>query len=501
MASGKLNAITSSHFVTLTLSQLLPSESHGLPAATPISGITADSRAVGEGFMFFAISGVKEDGAAYVPQALENGASVIVAGHGAKIPPQALSRTIFVKEPRKALAAAAKAFYAPYPSTIMAVTGTNGKTSVVSFLRQIWESCGIPAASLGTTGLVSPKGVREGNLTTPDPVTLFRTLSELKAEGVEHVAMEASSHGLDQARLEGVTLRAAGFTNLSRDHLDYHATMEAYLSAKLGLFERHLGENAPAVIFADTDYGQRVMDEVSFRGKPVFSVGEKGEFIKLTGVKVDVEGMCQHLSLIHGSKSYEVRLPLVGHFQIDNALVAAGMALSTPCDAEKVFAALEGLFGARGRLECVARTGDDVAIFVDYAHTPDAVLIACEALRPFARGRLICVLGAGGDRDPGKRPLMGKAASEGADIVIVTDDNPRSEDPALIRQAVMVGAEGAIEIAGRSEAIMEAVMMAEPGDIVLLAGKGHETGQTIMGVTYPFSDHDEAIRAVEARGA
>jgi len=473
-----------------------------LPIApdTRVHGLEADSRKVEAGFVFFAIAGVAMDGAAFIPQALQKGAVLIVAEKGAKVPDEAMSKTLFVDNVRMTLAQTAKAFYAPQPACLMAITGTNGKTSVACFLRQIWALCGLPAASIGTTGLDSPKGHQPGNLTTPDPITLFRTFADLKSDGVEHVAMEASSHGLHQSRLEGVVLKAAGFTNLSRDHLDYHKGMQDYFAAKMLLFEKHLGKNAPAVVFADTAYGQAVMEHVSRLGHPVWDVGAAGQFITLKSL--EIEGYAQKLLLEHEGKTYDVLLKLVGRFQAENALVAAGLALASGLPAAQVFAALNQIEGAVGRLQLGAQkpaSQGGAGVFIDYAHTPDAVVTACEALKPFVTGRLICLLGAGGDRDAGKRPLMGQAAAEHADVVIVTDDNPRSEDPAAIRAQVMAGAgDKAIEIAGRANAILQAVRMAKAGDLVLLAGKGHETGQTITGVTHPFSDLAEAKKAVEA---
>jgi UDP-N-acetylmuramyl-tripeptide synthetase len=461
----------------------------GLPGLdVEVSGLAVDSRKVEPGDVFFALAGAKDDGARYIHQAVERGARAIVAEHG----PEGLGGTLLVEVPdaRAALAHAASRFYPDRPGTIVAVTGTSGKTSVAAFVRQIWANLGLEAASLGTIGVVSRPVQIYGSLTTPDPITLHQTLARLAQAGVTHLAMEASSHGLDQKRLDGVTPAAAGFTNLSRDHMDYHATEEDYLAAKLRLFRDLLPKGAPAVIDADSAVAPRVIASV---GAP-FTVGEKGEGIRL--VSAVREGFSTRLKLVHAGRTYETLLPLPGDFQVSNALVAAGLCIASGSRAEGAFAALEKLEGAPGRIE---RIGDKngAPVFVDYAHKPDALEKALAALRPFVAGRLIVVFGCGGDRDPGKRPMMGEIATRAADVVIVTDDNPRSENPAAIRAAILAAAPGAREIGDRAEAIRAGVAILAPGDALVIAGKGHETGQIVGDRVLPFSDADEARAALE----
>ncbi len=472
------------------LGELLPDA--GLTAEQrriPIYGITADSRAVEPGFLFAALPGVKADGIAFAKSAADKGAAAIV---GTRAPDEALD-AVFVRVPdaRAALAGIAARFYPRQPKTIVAVTGTNGKTSVASFVRQIWAALGHPAASVGTVGLVSPKGEEYSNLTTPDPVALHRLVDRLAGEGVTHLALEASSHGLDQHRLDGLRLTAGAFTNLTRDHLDYHATFEDYRDAKLKLFTTLLPKKAPAVIAADGPGAGDFIAAARARGLKLITVGAHGLGIHL--LDVEQAGFAQKLTVRHAEEDYTLTLPLAGAFQIENALVAAGLAIATGGKPAKVFAALENLQGAKGRLERVGERNGAV-VLVDYAHTPDALGNALDALRPYARGRLIVVFGAGGDRDPGKRPLMGEVAAAKADAVIVTDDNPRSEEPAKIRAAILAAAPGAREIGGRGAAIDTAVKELMPGDVLLVAGKGHETGQIVGDEVLPFSDH-EAIRA------
>lgn len=460
--------------------------------ALEVSGVTADSRAVAPGFLFFALAGAKADGLQYAAQALAAGAVAIVGEHA---PSGDLAGAPFipVDDARKKLSLAAAALYPRQPENIVAVTGTSGKTSVADFTRQIFAFCGLAAASLGTIGVIKPSGAVYGSLTTPDPVTLHKTLDALAAEGVTHLALEASSHGLDQRRLDGVRLKAAAFTNLSRDHLDYHAGLEDYFSAKLRLFGALLQPGQPAVVAADGDFSARVIDVCRARGLRVFSVGAKGKGIRLTAI--EPEGFSLRLELAHEGRTFRVKLPLAGGFQAENALVAAGLALVIGCPAEQVFAALEHLRGAPGRLEFVgAKSG--APVFVDYAHKPDALEKALAALKPFARKKLIVVFGCGGDRDAGKRPIMGEIATRGADVVIVTDDNPRGEDAGRIRAEILAAAPGAREIAGRAAAIREGVALLREGDVLLIAGKGHETGQIVGGQVLPFSDHDEARAAL-----
>ncbi|HLI21906.1 MAG TPA: UDP-N-acetylmuramoyl-L-alanyl-D-glutamate--2,6-diaminopimelate ligase, partial [Stellaceae bacterium] len=403
---------------------------------------------------------------------------------------------IEVADARRALALAAARFFPSQPETIVAITGTSGKTSVAAFTRQIWLALGHSAASLGTIGLVSPSGATSGALTTPDPVKLHQTLDDLARSGVTHLALEASSHGLDQRRLDGVRLAAGAFTNLSRDHLDYHAGMEEYLAAKLRLFEHLLAPNRPAVIDADSDAAGRVIAASLARGLKVVSVGRNGNFLRL--LDSVAEDFATRLAIEHEGRTYRVNLPLAGDFQAKNALVAAGLALATGGAPDRVFASLEKLEGAPGRLELVGRRRN-APIFVDYAHKPDALDKALRALRPLVRKNLVVVFGCGGDRDPGKRPIMGEVAARLADEVIVTDDNPRSEDPAAIRRAILAGAKAISgaeisEIGDRGQAIAHAVGALQEGDVLLIAGKGHETGQIVGDRTLPFSDQ-QCVRA------
>ena len=457
-----------------------------------VTGLTADSRAVKPGFIFFAVAGAKTDGLAFAEKALAAGALFVIGDRRA--PPAIASHYLRVPDARAALSLAAALFYPRQPENIVAVTGTSGKTSVADFTRQIFASCGFPAASLGTIGVIKPSGAVYGSLTTPDPLTLHKTLDALAGEGVTHLAMEASSHGLDQRRLDGVKIRAAGFTNLSRDHLDYHSGLEDYFAAKLRLFTDLLPQGATAVIAADGDHADKVIAACEARVAKTFTVGAKGQGIKLADVAAD--GFDQLLTLVHAGVTRKIRLPLAGAFQAENALVAAGLALAAGAPAEKVFAALENLKGAPGRLE---RVGDrnGAPVFVDYAHKPDALEKALAALKPFAKNRLILVFGCGGDRDAGKRPIMGEIATRGADLVIVTDDNPRSEQPAGIRAQILANAPGAREIGDRAQAIRAGVAELRPGDALLIAGKGHETGQIVGAKILPFSDHDQARAALK----
>jgi UDP-N-acetylmuramoyl-L-alanyl-D-glutamate--2,6-diaminopimelate ligase len=465
--------------------------------ALAITGLSADSRGVKPGFLFVAVPGTKADGAAFIPQAIAAGAVAVLAER----PPAQLAEGIalvLVPDVRRALALAAAKFFARQPQVIAAVTGTSGKTSVAAFTRQIWGALGHKAASIGTVGLVTPDREVYGSLTTPDPVELHRTLDALAGAGITHLALEASSHGLDQHRLDGVRVTVASFTNLSRDHLDYHPTLEAYLAAKLILFSRIVRRDGAAVIAADTPEAATVAAAARRRGLDVMTVGRAGDGIRL--LDAAIEGFAQTLRLAHAGKTYNVRLPLVGGFQVENALVAAGQAIASGAEPAAAFAALEHLEGAKGRLELVGRR-HGAPIFVDYAHKPDALAKAIAALRPYVRGRLVVVFGAGGDRDHGKRPLMGAIAAEAADRVIVTDDNPRSEEPAKIRAAILAAAPGAIEIGERREAIRRAVAELAAGDVLLIAGKGHETGQIIGKQTLPFSDHEAVAAALGENAA
>ena len=431
-----------------------------------------------------------------MPQAIAAGAAAVMAERKAEVPAQVAF--IQVANARRALALAAAAFFARQPQTIAAVTGTSGKTSVVAFTRQIWAALGQQAASIGTIGVVSPRGEQYGSLTTPDPIELHRTLDRLVGEGVTHLALEASSHGLDQHRLDGVRVTAGAFTNLSRDHLDYHPTIEAYLAAKLRLFEALIAPGGTAVIGVDDCYAGQVVAAASKRGLKIMTVGEQGDDIKLLGGEID--GFAQVVRIAHGGREYKIKLPLVGGFQVQNAAIAAGLAIATGSDAARVFAALEKLQGAKGRLD-LAGTKNGAPIFIDYAHKPDALKKALEALRPYAKGKLVVVFGAGGDRDTGKRPIMGRIAVENADRVIVTDDNPRSEQPAAIRAAILAEAKGAAEIGDRAQAIRAGIAELKSGDVLLIAGKGHETGQIVGGRVLEFSDHDAVAAALRGQVA
>ena len=482
----------------MKLRDLLPEAAIGArQAVIEVAGITADSRKIKPGFLFVAVSGAKTDGAHFARQAVAAGAVGVMAEQR----PDGLPDTIVfvpVKNARRALALAAANFYPRQPASIAAVTGTSGKTSVAAFTRQIWSTLGHQAASIGTVGVVSPKGERYGSLTTPDPVELHRTLDQLSGEGVTHLALEASSHGLDQHRLDGVRISAGAFTNLSRDHLDYHPTIEAYLTAKLRLFEDLIVTGGTAVVGIDDCYAGQIVEAARTRRLKVLTVGEHGEDIKLTGGSID--GFAQVVGMTHGGRTYRVRLPLVGAFQVQNAGLAAGVAIATGAEPAQAFAALENLTGAKGRLELVGNR-NGAPIFIDYAHKPDALKKALESLRPYASGRLTLVFGAGGDRDTGKRPIMGRVAVEGADRVIVTDDNPRSENPAQIRAAILADAPSAVEIGDRAEAIRKAITDLKAGDVLLIAGKGHETGQIVGDRVLPFSDHDAVATALQGRVA
>ena len=467
--------------------------------AIAVTGLAVDSRVVKPGDLFFALSGSRTDGARFVDAAIAAGAVAVAGDH----PLQGLSVPfVATPNPRRALALAAARFFPLQPAVIAAVTGTSGKTSVAAFTRQIWQRLGHCAASIGTIGLVSPKRTVYGSLTTPDPVALHRQLDEIAREGVTHLAFEASSHGLDQFRLDGVRIAAGGFTNLSRDHMDYHPDVAHYLNAKLRLFRDLIPRGVAAVISADHECSPQVIEAARTRGLRLVTVGENGEGsgegIRL--VEASVEGFAQKLLLEHRGKTIAVKLPLVGSFQIENALVSAGLAIATGGEAEAVFASLESLEGAKGRLERVGER-NGAPIFVDYAHKPDALAKALQALRPYAKRRLVVVFGAGGDRDAGKRPLMGTIASENADQVIITDDNPRGENPANIRAAILATAKGATEIGDRAAAIRAAIETLQPGDALVIAGKGHETGQIMGDKTLPFSDHEAVASVLSSRVA
>jgi UDP-N-acetylmuramoyl-L-alanyl-D-glutamate--2,6-diaminopimelate ligase len=462
--------------------------------AIDIAGITADSRKAVPGCLFVALAGTKSDGAGFIADAVARGAVAVLAGEAASLPDAIAVPVLRASEPRRALARMAARFYGAEPEIAVAVTGTSGKTSVAEFTRQLFAAAGRRAASLGTIGLVKPGGAVYGSLTTPDPVTLHETLAGLAREGVTHLAFEASSHGLDQYRLDGVRIAAAAFTNLGRDHLDYHPTAEAYLAAKLRLFEELLPDGAPAVVNVDGPCAGDVVRVVERRGLPLVSVGAAGETVRLAGLSRD--GFAQRLVIAHAGRTYEVRLPLIGTYQTANALVAVGLALAVGEDPAVVIPALAHLSGVKGRLEIVGERNGGLAV-VDYAHKPEALEAALDGVCPFVTGKLICVFGCGGDRDRGKRPIMGAIAAKRADVTIVTDDNPRTEDAAAIRSEIRAGAPAATEIGDRGDAIRAAVAMMQPGDVVLVAGKGHETGQIVGQRVIPFSDHDCLRQALQ----
>ena len=453
--------------------------------------MTADSRAVGPGMVFAALPGARADGRSFIAQAVAAGAAAILAPEDTTWPDHVPTRPmLYAADPRRALALMAAALAGTQPATVVAVTGTNGKTSTVDFLRQLWTLDGTAAASLGTLGLIAPGCPPGPSLTTPDPVALQGQLAALARAGIGRVAMEASSHGIEQRRLDGVTLTAAGFSNLTRDHLDYHGTMAAYRAAKLRLFETLLPDGGTAVANADMDAetlaGLRAV--AHDRRLPLLTVGEAGETLRLLAHRPLPEG--QEIEVAAGAARHRLRLALPGRFQADNALLALGLAIAAGMPAARGLALAPELVGVRGRMELALRLRNGAAAYVDYAHTPDALERLLQALRPHVApgARLHVLFGAGGDRDPGKRPLMGAAAARFADTVWVTDDNPRSEDPAAIRRAVLVGCPQGIEAGDRRQAIARALAALGPGDVLVVAGKGHESGQTVSGVTTPFDD-------------
>jgi UDP-N-acetylmuramoyl-L-alanyl-D-glutamate--2,6-diaminopimelate ligase len=448
-----------------------------------VTGFAIDHRKVAAGSVFGAFKGAAFNGEDFIAPAVERGAVAVVARPQAKVDnvPHLAD-----PEPRRLFAALAAKFYAPYPETVVAVTGTNGKTSTVEMTRQMWRMSGHRSASIGTLGVTTSDDQVKTGLTTPDIVTFLHNMAGLKRMGTSHVAYEASSHGLDQHRAEGVPLAAAAFTNFSRDHLDYHETMEAYFEAKMRLFEELLPPGSPAVIWTDDPKSDEVIARAERAGHRVLTVGRKGDAIRL--VEQTPTALGQTLMLDHGGASYRLALPLIGAYQASNVLTAAGLLLATGGEWQQTFSAMQRVAPVRGRLERAVISRGGVPVYIDYAHTPDALEAAIAALRPHVEGRLIVVFGAGGDRDKGKRPEMGAVAARLADVVIVTDDNPRSEDPATIRAEIMAGAAGAMEVGGRREAIAQAIEIARPGDIVLVAGKGHETGQIVGDRVLPFDD-------------
>jgi UDP-N-acetylmuramoyl-L-alanyl-D-glutamate--2,6-diaminopimelate ligase len=465
-----------------------------------LRGITADSRAVEPGYLFAALPGSHADGRRFIPDALARGAVAVLAAQG-PLPDQLPQGVELLQDPnpRRALALMAAAFFGAGPRTVAAVTGTNGKTSVAEFTRQLWRLLGLPAASVGTLGLVGDGVAIETGHTTPDPVSLYRNLARLAMAGIDHLAIEASSHGLDQHRLDGLTVRAAAFTNLSRDHLDYHADLEAYFLAKRRLFTDLLARDGVAVVDMDDPFAPRVAAAASARGCEVLGYGRAGNALRIDAAEPRGDGTAVTARVL--GRRVQLMLALVGPFQIDNAFAALGLVIGCGADPVAATAALEQLRGVRGRLEQAARHPSGAPIYVDYAHTPDAIETALRALRVHTRGRLVVVFGAGGDRDRGKRPLMGAAAMRGADLVFVTDDNPRSEEPAAIRAEIMAAAPGATEIGGRAAAISAAVAVLKADDVLLIAGKGHERGQIVGDRVLPFDDADAARAAVAELGS
>lgn len=479
----------------MTLAQLLDLP-EGHPAAQiTVTGLSSDSRKTKPGDLFAALSGVLSDGKAFVPQAVAAGAVAVLSEPGLALPGVPV---VEVDDARLALSKAASRFYPRQPAVVTAVTGTNGKSSTVDFLRQIWAHGGRAAASVGTLGAIGPKGRIDLGFTTPDPIALHATLQGLCDDGVTHIAMESSSHALDQKRMHGVRLAAAGFSNLTQDHLDYHGTMNGYREAKLRLFTELLPPGAPAIVNADAIEAGAFEEAAKARGHDLKLVGWRGDYLKI--IELWPKPASQRLDLRFGGKSHPVEVPLIGEFQALNAVMAAGFALSLGEEPSSVFEAMASLKPVKGRMEHVGGTADGAHVFVDYAHTPDGLDVLLRAARPHAPGRVILVFGCGGDRDKGKRPLMGALGAKHADVVIVTDDNPRTEDAAAIRKDVLSGVPSGLEIGDRGEAIRHAVAMLEKGDCLLIAGKGHETGQIVGRNVLPFSDQDTAAEALMARG-
>jgi len=470
----------------------------------PVRGLSSDSRSVVKGSLFAALPGTQVHGGRFIGQALENGAHTILTDRaGYEMARDEISSfnavVVVAQDPRAALALTAALWFARQPEKVIAVTGTNGKTSVASFCQQIWAELGHSSVNIGTTGV---EGAWTAPLahTTPDPVTLHGILSAAAEAGITHAAMEASSHGLDQRRLEGVRFKAAGFTNISQDHLDYHDDFEAYFAAKTGLFDRVLPQDCPAVINSDTQKGLALAERLKQRDQQVITTGRNETAdLRLMGQRFSPRGQDVRYQW-HGAP-FQAHLPLIGGFQVENVLLATGLVIASGHEPRDVFETLPHLVTVRGRMDFAAERLNGASVFVDYAHTPDAVKTAIEAFRPHVMGRLIAIIGAGGDRDRGKRPQMGALAAESSDHLIVTDDNPRSEDPAQIRKMVLAGIENAdhvSEVGDRAEAILRAVDMLGPGDGLLITGKGHETGQVIGQDVLPFNDAEQASVAVAA---
>jgi len=478
----------------MRLSDLM--DANGAMAGIDVVGLSADSRKIEPGYLFAALSGVQQDGAAFIGDALERGAVAVLAEPDKVLEDE---RAFFVADPnpRRRLALAAARFYEDQPAHIVAVTGTNGKSSVADFVRQIWQTLGENAASMGTLGVRADGMEAEPGLTTPDPVAIHETLANLAHEGIDHLAMEASSHGLEQHRLDGVKLQAAAFTNLSRDHLDYHETLEDYFYAKLRLFGDVLPPSATAVLNIDCDYFERLVDVCWIRGLRILSVGTKGD---LSWKVRRHHGAGQSLDVAYQRRDWSVELPLISDFQISNALIAAALVISLGAKPEDAFSALSSLEPVPGRMQLVGRHHTGATIYIDYAHTPDALETVLQALRPHTDARLQVVFGCGGDRDAGKRPMMGKIAESLADRAFVTDDNPRGEDPDAIRAEIMAACPDTTEIADRGDAIRAAIAGLGAGDLLVIAGKGHETGQIVKGEVLPFDDAEVIRTALAGQG-
>ena len=466
----------------------------GFDSDAKVTGLTCDSRAVEPGFVFAALPGTVTDGRKYIESALKNGASAILSTKGLELPVSYVGSD----EPRLDYAKMAAALYAGQPETLVAMTGTNGKSSTVEFLRQIWAYAGRQAACFGTLGVQAPKGYRSLTHTTPDAVALHKTLSELTDEGVTHAAMEASSHGLDQYRLDAVKVTASGFTNLTQDHFDYHADAEDYFMAKARLFTELTPKGAPVVINTNDEYGQRLVGMCAARGQEVMQVGWTGQDIRID--EVMPRASSQIVTLVIRAERHKIELPLAGEFQVLNAVSALGLALVTGVEKDVALKALENLYGVAGRMERAGQTKDGAPIFVDFAHTEDGLDKLLRSVRPHTMGKIIVAFGCGGDRDPDKRAKMGKVAAKLADDVIVTDDNPRTEDAATIRKAVLAGCPDAIEIGDRASAIREGIQRLGPQDCLVIAGKGHEQGQIVGDKVIPFSDVEQVKLALKEGG-
>ncbi len=479
----------------MRLSELI--DRNGDAARIDIRGLSSDSRTVQGGYLFAALAGTRSKGADFVSQAIAKGAVAVLTDPEAEI----AERDVYVvtdPNPRRRLALMAARFFGGQPETTVAVTGTNGKSSVADFVRQIWTLAGLRSASMGTLGVRATGLATTPTLTTPDPIEIHARLAELKRAGVEHLAMEASSHGLAQHRLDGVRLKAAAFTNLTRDHLDYHATYDDYFFAKLRLFGELLQPGSVAVLNTETHVYDELVDICWGRGLGILTVGDGGE-LRVVSRERTAHG--QELVVGFDGQRFEISLPLIGDFQASNALVAAGLVIATGGDPAQTIRSLEELEPVPGRLDLAGRTAEGAAVYVDYAHTPDALETLLETLRPYTQGRLHLVFGCGGDRDKGKRPMMGEVARRLADSVIITDDNPRGEEAAQIRREILAACPGAREVADRQKAIAEAVRALGPGDMLAVAGKGHEQGQIVGATVLPFDDLEAARAALAAGGA